>query len=395
MVEQRAKGCFLMGRKWFSMLVLSFILGTCTYGAPCNRLSVVTYNTWLLDFSWRFGGLQHVLPHTKAKDLVERLRAMPAALASLDADVLCLQEVWIEYARTYLLEELKKHGYVYSAYTSVKNGSLAWNGLMILSRKQLAVNEGLSASTLSYRYATGTAENIVSKGAIFAQVQVDDQWVNIYNTHLGAVDFDETKRDFDEKQVHLQVVQALELKKWIQQNNKNFPARASVLAGDFNAHYEEQDFWAKDAENVFLRHGKGLGVKTGLYSLMTNLPIDGGLGFQDSGDSQDVGFDRLKFKTSDDLVAESSFDPTTNYYAASGYHSNAPSQCVDYIFYCGDLSVQYHRRVLDASPFLSDHFGMMAGFLLEESPEKSQCALIRARVPRGVSPPNKGVCTML
>lgn len=139
-----------------------------------------------------------------ARDADHRLDRLPAALKSLDADVLCLQEVWLKSWRRRIAEALAP------AYTAAEP---AGGGLLVLSRlplrdavfKRFPDLEGLSF-----------VERLASKGWLELVVATAAGDVRIVTTHLAH-------RGPAEEQ--LDVLRA-EL--------ATRPALPTVLAGDFN-----------------------------------------------------------------------------------------------------------------------------------------------------------------
>lgn len=93
-----------------------------------------------------------------------------------DYDVLCFQEVWSWYAR-YLLGRERQH-YTDSFITPWKFGFNS--GLAILTRHPI-----VESDLVTYSSYAGD-ENLVRKGAQWVRIRVDDEYTDIYNTHLQA-----------------------------------------------------------------------------------------------------------------------------------------------------------------------------------------------------------------
>ncbi|MGZ6469385.1 MAG: endonuclease/exonuclease/phosphatase family protein, partial [Bdellovibrionota bacterium] len=100
-----------------------------------NTFRILTFNTWLVRTPF---GID------VAKKINERFSLLPDSLASLDADVICLQEVWSPALRRSLREKMAALGYPHCA-GGEKIGSASFfilrfihnffgNGLLIFSR---------------------------------------------------------------------------------------------------------------------------------------------------------------------------------------------------------------------------------------------------------------------
>ena len=138
--------------------------------------SIATFNAGLLKVKIAGVTVFEFTPHT-----TERLLALPNALAHLDCDVICLQEVYDEGSAERIRQALEST-YPYSFRQPTRRPVLVGNGLMIVSRFELTethlhvfraqtVDEALAAPRAMMR-ATMTVPGLGIIG--------------IYNVHLTA-----------------------------------------------------------------------------------------------------------------------------------------------------------------------------------------------------------------
>lgn len=115
-----------------------------------ERLKILTFNAGLTRL--RFGPIKYELvPHVN-----ERLEAIPTSLMEVDADIVCLQEVYESKHIEFLAQKLSGH---YPHY--YHHDAKYWfdNGLMILSKEPFS-----SVKELAFR--TSGVEKVSRKGAI-------------------------------------------------------------------------------------------------------------------------------------------------------------------------------------------------------------------------------------
>jgi len=117
-----------------------------------------------------------------SEDLAGRLERMPDALRALDADVLCLQEVFLAATRDRLVEGL---GPEYEA-TEGRRG-----GLLILSRFPIRAT---SFERFPVAGRVSLAERLAGKGVLEAVVETPAGEVRVVTAHLAAVFDDERPR---------------------------------------------------------------------------------------------------------------------------------------------------------------------------------------------------------
>lgn len=354
-------------------------------------LRVLSLNTWMLRTP--FGDI--------AKDIDDRIKLMPRAIAEEGPDVIVLQEVWNQTIRQRLIDHFRDLGFPYSVrgeapanpqnlrarfgftavsalglsgcqammtngpHTFVAAASLAsagvaigaagigasaigWmrnqmgNGLLLISRYPVSPQ----ADVLRFANITRPDECLVDKGAIRASVLVPKLgWIDVVNTHVGAVSFDARRKRYAARHTAARLKQAQTLARWIGKVRRhNF----MVLAGDFNFHHREfsdQNYSDKPSAEYELFVGSELNLLDTCFGPGANL----------RGPN----------------VTDSSENP----YKESGHFKGSPDCALDYIF------VSPHDRVAvrDAaiifdkplradsgrSMHLSDHFGVMASLSIQ------------------------------
>lgn len=135
------------------------------------RLRIATLNAWALP--WPVGRL-----------VPERMRAIGAALPSLDADVVALQEVWREDAQRGLLAASARHGYAHR--WRPPGDADGASGLLLLSRLPLR------DVRLERYWLRGLPERVWQgdyhghKGFVRARLVTPGGEVCLVNTHLHA-----------------------------------------------------------------------------------------------------------------------------------------------------------------------------------------------------------------
>ena len=146
------------------MIALAIALAFATTTTP-TPLRVASYNAWLFPFV--------------SDDFARRRDAMPAALAALEPDVLCLQEVWDRGSLAAL-----KHG-LGARLPHVYEGG---GGLILMSRHPI-----LDAYFAAFADHVGLsiAERIAKKGYIAAVIATPSGFVRVVTTHLAHARGDE------------------------------------------------------------------------------------------------------------------------------------------------------------------------------------------------------------
>ena len=134
------------------------------------RLRVVSFNVWALPMV--------------SKDTPARMAAIVRRLVELHADIVCLQEVWLEDARQRIIADTRaasalRHHYYFKP-------GIRESGLLILSRFPLRA-AGFHRFRLTGRpERLADAEYFAGKGIGYVRVQTPAGEVDVYNTHLIA-----------------------------------------------------------------------------------------------------------------------------------------------------------------------------------------------------------------
>ncbi len=111
-----------------------------------------------------------------APDLPRRIAAMPEALRGLDADVICLQEVWTSDVRGVLVDGLAP------AYAATPG---ARGGLLVLSRFPI---EAERFTRFPYVRGSSLVETLAGKGRLDVVVRTPLGRVRVVDSHLAAGD---------------------------------------------------------------------------------------------------------------------------------------------------------------------------------------------------------------
>lgn len=142
-----------------------------------RRIRVGSYNTWLLPIA--------------SMELDTRRAKMPDALAALQLDILCLQEVWLEPDRTALAAALAP---------VLPHAAASSGGLLTLSRWPIRTRhfEKLPASA-----GLGVVEQLAGKGILDAVVATPWGDVRVINSHLALANGPVAKAARQEQLIHL------------------------------------------------------------------------------------------------------------------------------------------------------------------------------------------------
>lgn len=166
-------------------------------------LKVATYNTGLVQL---VKAAQARIPH------------LVTALAALDADVVCVQELYTQFTSPRTFAESLAATYPYAWYETTAVNSLG-NGLAILSKKPLYRGRHL-------RYTQNDSNNVVDRSVIAATV-VDataGYHVHVLCTHIQA--------GLDGPGISLRQAQLAELGQFV--TGEIYDTAPSILLGDFN-----------------------------------------------------------------------------------------------------------------------------------------------------------------
>ncbi len=134
------------------------------------RLSVATLNVWALP--WRL-----------AQDTEGRVEAIGRRFASLDSDLLMLQEVWTDWASAHLVETGRAAGFAHVWRPARARGG---SGLLLLSRRPLLETrfQRFQLAGLPQNFHHGDYHG--GKGFVLARVDTPLGPVAVLNTHLHA-----------------------------------------------------------------------------------------------------------------------------------------------------------------------------------------------------------------
>lgn len=224
----RCSSLFIVCILFFALFASFTTLAASKKPAEPLRLKVLTYNVWLLDLPFQLG----------SHDNSARLAVIPHELAKLDADIIALQEVWSESHKKTLKKDLQSMGYphIYSEDIPASWLLRGWigNGLLIASKYPLILSADPQDRILAFTDFTRPDEYLARKGALHVRVNIKNFGeVSFYNTHLGAVSFEPSRKAFNPTHESRRQKQAQELFQFVQRTKEN---RAVILAGDFNAH---------------------------------------------------------------------------------------------------------------------------------------------------------------
>lgn len=341
-----------MKRIVMSVFVFTSISFAATSLCFAQSLKVLTYNTWLLP--------EFLEATSTVKDTDLRVSNMPEHLAKSGADIIALQEVWTPCAASSLIGEMHDRGYSFHAQLQKQSwsdflkgrGCFIGNGLLVLSKYPISEK----IDQLTFPNYTRIDEYLTLKGAIHLEVLIPDLgWVDFYNTHLGAISFDQTLNDFTPSELAAHQLQMNYLAQFIRDTRKH---PIQLIAGDLN-----QDSHPWDSK----LSAHQLDKDTENYSRF--------LGSLDLIDT----FRELNGHRNEQYT----YDKAKNHYVRDGKFNQAPSETEDYIFITktqnqlrlthSALALNYpisratgSAVELHSSPansfFLSDHFAVEAGF---------------------------------
>ena len=176
------------------------------------RLRTVSLNVWALPIV--------------SKDTPARLAAIVRRLVELDADIVGIQEVWLEEARQRIIADAREasalqHHYYFKA-------GIKESGLLILSRFPIR-EVGFHRFRLTGRpEKLADAEYLAGKGIGYVRVQTPAGEVDVYNTHLIA---QSTTDEQDPYRAH-RTAAAYEVVKFVSSQSRE--RNPVLLLGDLN-----------------------------------------------------------------------------------------------------------------------------------------------------------------
>jgi endonuclease/exonuclease/phosphatase family metal-dependent hydrolase len=333
--------------KFLRFSALSLLLFPLFSNADNFHFKVLQLNTWMLKLP--------IISESVAKDLKARAKILPEVVAGTGADIIVMQEVWPKAIRKQFARDMKKWGYPYSASDS-KTGFLRGvmgNGLMIVSKFPLDSH----IDYMRFKEYTVFDEFFAYKGAIKTKVEIPGVGaVDLYDSHLGAVDFDSKLKEYKPNEEDKKTSQAEELTHWIETKRSE---NIQILSADLNSHYRT------------FEDGEFTQTTSPVYTLMTD-PIQG-MGLVDTYHSIN-GFPAMPDCTY----------CMDNVYAALGLFGNAPSEVEDYIFINPNPQVTVESSeivikedlstIIDPTQYglktvpvhISDHYGLLTTFVVHQ-----------------------------
>jgi endonuclease/exonuclease/phosphatase family metal-dependent hydrolase len=162
-----------------------------------------------------------------SQDTPARLAAIVPRLVELNADIVGLQEVWLEDARQTLIADARATGHL-PHHHYFKAGRIRESGLLVLSRFPIR-EAGFHRFRLSGRpERVAEAEYVAGKGVGYVRLQTPAGEVDVYNFHLLS---QYTTDEQDPYRAH-RTAAAYEMVKFIaSQSGRRNPV---LLMGDLN-----------------------------------------------------------------------------------------------------------------------------------------------------------------
>ena len=329
-----------------SLIILSIVFLCFSFTqASASDFKVITFNTWLLE----------ILGNDVASDIPERRERIIEALIELDADVISLQEVWPVKHRDFLIEHLSEH-YPYCVFDDSKSGffKLFADGLMIFSKHPIENHAshasqgcGRPSHTLRFSEYTRLDEAFISKGAIHVEIRHPQLGIiDVYNAHLGALNFDVEKNDYNPEHDRAIYEQADEFIYFVQ---NTISSSQAILAMDLNRHFK---MWQNGFDSHDILGQEYQSIFASLGAIDTFMQANG-----------------FNPRTTSDIYT---YDGRSNPNAAAYIFAGNPPAFIDYIFSIGDLLQPVESEIIFTQPFreyyLSDHYGLMTSFEITPNP---------------------------
>lgn len=228
-----------------AFVAASSVLPSARADAP-ERLRVLSWNAWGLPVA--------------STNLQARMAALPDAIASLDPDVVLLQEIWAESDGLTIQRGLQRHGYQYASHLA--HTQYGMTGLFTASKLPLKNIGFLPFASGRIGHSFWHLEWIASKGIGSFLVQTPLGDVELQNTHLQA-QYDTDSYDAE------RLSQASEI--LLMHQDWSLPL---VLGGDFNSGAEElprralldldelQDTTPSERpDTIYVRSGSGIEIR--------------------------------------------------------------------------------------------------------------------------------------
>ncbi len=275
-----------------------------------------------------------------SKHYHERRRILPECLAGIDADVLSLQEIWVNRDKVELERALRAHGYDYFIYTRHRLG--LGDGMFLASKFPLRRIE----RSRPFRTVTRFIEWFAAKRVVAAAIDLPGIGeIDLYQTHLGSVLFDEKMLLPNAASRKKLLVQLLEVASFIGGHRRS---NYAILAGDLNFHYQAHD------------GARGYGARyADEYTRFLETLRAAGQPFENSflvANGQDSTHPAVPTYSQENPYARESF-------------SRNPEETLDYILYAPhagwrakESAVVFRDPISDTLPALSDHYGIRTVF---------------------------------
>lgn len=159
-----------------------------------------------------------------SQDREDRIRALGEALAGLEADIIALQEVWLERDQKYLIRQAEGAGLKYSHY--FRSGTLG-SGLLMLSRYPIT-------EALFRPYRLRSRPELLTQGDYYAfkgvavlRLNTPYGLIDCYNTHAIA----QYAPDYQDELAAQRAGNMYELAQFVRDYSHSTPA---IVTGDFN-----------------------------------------------------------------------------------------------------------------------------------------------------------------
>ncbi len=295
-----------------------------------RTLSVLQFNAWLL-----------ALPFLDwAADYRERRQILPETLAATHADVLSLQEIWVNRDKENLERMLRAYGYGYFVHSRHRFG--LGDGMFLASKYPLKRIE----RSKTFRTFTSFIEIFGAKRVVAATIDHPEFGeIDLFQTHLGSIAFDQKTLAYDARARKKLLVQLLDVAEFIGAHRRG---KFAVLTGDLNLHYQVHE------------GPKGYGSRyADEYTRFLEALQATGQSFENSflvANGLDPGHPAVPTYSQENPYTRKEFD-------------TSPEETLDYVLFAPhaewkpiESRVVFRERISDAIPALSDHYGIRTVF---------------------------------
>jgi len=192
----------------YTGLIISFLFMAAQLSAQ-DTIKIATWNVFLR-------------PAILADAQMDRVGHISSAILTMDADIICLQELFHAKSRTKLIDDLK---ITYPHYVSPgRSGLKQCSGLMLFSKYPV-----LFDTICYFKYKSGI-DAIARKGVQLAKIKLEHEQIVVVNTHLQAGN--KIKKQQVRNQQYQKIAECCEA----------FRERNYWLAGDFNTCDDSTEF---------------------------------------------------------------------------------------------------------------------------------------------------------